>query len=227
MLKARAAGLAVLVQVVVLYLAEIPVPGVHEPYEGIGISVVRKAYLPYAALLLLLSEPVADAHLHEPLPGPVIGEHVHQVVVYVVRAQPLQLLLQVFLRGIDAFYEVMRELGGNVYLVPYPGALEDLPQSGLGPRVDVGGVVVVDAVSVGKQQLLLRLVQIYAAGFLRKAHAAVAQNGQLISVSVPAVIHPFSPRRRRNIRGPGSGSLWPSCPRSVYRSGAWCAFRLL
>ena len=188
-LQSGAAGLAVLVQIVVLDLAEVPVPGVHQTAEGVGVAVVGKTHLRYSAGGLLCRQPLLDAQGLQAVPGLVIGEHVHEVVVHVVGAQAAQLLIEVLVQALPGLDEVVGQLGGDVHLVPQAVALQNGAQGGLTAGVDIGGIEVVDPGLDGGKQLLLRLVQIHAPRLLGKAHAPVAQHGHGIAVFVMAILH--------------------------------------
>lgn len=60
-LQSGPARLGVLVQIIILNLAEVPVVSVQNLQEGVGAAVVGKADLPDAALGLAGGDPVLDA----------------------------------------------------------------------------------------------------------------------------------------------------------------------
>ena len=106
-----------------------------------------------------------------------------------VRAQALQFLPEELLHGVPAADQVMGELGGDVHLIPEATLLQDLAQGRLAAGVDIGGVEIVDAALDGGQDLPFRLGHVDLAQLAGEAHTAEAQDGELISVSVGAVLH--------------------------------------
>ena len=154
--------------------------------------MVGKADVADGAALLFRRDPLPDAQSLQLLPLGVVGHHVHQVVVDIVRAQALELLLEDPVRGRYALDHVLGQLGGHVDLLPDAVALQDLPQGGLAAGIDIGGVVVIDAAPVGGHQLPLGLVQVDAGPLPGKSHATVAQDGQFPSGSILSVLHRHS-----------------------------------
>jgi len=145
------ACLGIFVQIVVLNLAEVPVVDIQKAAEHIGVSVVGKAHLPDLTGLLFLLQPGKDTQVAEPLPGLDIREHMHQVVVHVVRAQTAQLLLKIGLHAVRPLDQIVGQFGGDVYLVADAVPFQDLAQGGLAAGVDIGRVKIVDAAPVGFQ----------------------------------------------------------------------------
>ena len=58
---------------------------------------------------------------------------------------------------------------------------KDLSDGRFAAGIDIGGVEVVDAGSVGGHKLALGLIQVDVVAFSGKTHAAEAQDGQLVS----------------------------------------------
>ena len=181
--------LGVFVQVVILDLAEVPVVDLQELAEHIGIAVIGEAHLADLPGPFLLFQPGQDAQAHQPVPGLYVREHVHQVIVHVVRFQAAQLLGKILLHALRLLDQVVGELGGDVHLFPDAVAGEDLSQRRLAAVVDIGGVIVVHAGPVGLHDFLFRLVHVHLSAAEGETHAPVAQDGDGVSVSVGAVLH--------------------------------------
>ena len=173
-MQSRASGLGMLVQIVVLDLAEIPVVGVHNGPEGVGVAVIGKADLADLTGGLFFGDPVLDAQRAQAGPGPVVGEHVHQIIVHMVGAQTAQLLEEDLFHALPAFDHVVRELCGDVDPVPHTAALEDLAHGGFAAGVDIGGVKIVHACVDRREQLRFGFLQVDAPGLLGEAHTPVA-----------------------------------------------------
>ena len=171
-LQAPAAGLGVLIQVVVLDQAEIPIVGVDEAHEHLRMAVVGEAYLADSPGLSLLLKPLLNAQGLQAVPGLGIGEHVHQVVIHMIGAQALQFFIEELIQRVPAADEVMGQLGGDVHLMAQVVFLQNLPQGGLTTGVDVGGVKVIDARLNSAEDLPLRFGHVNAPGLAGKAHAA-------------------------------------------------------
>ena len=91
----------------------------------------------------------------------------------------LKLLVKEAVDGGGVAHEILRQLGGDVYLVTNSVALEHLAQQLLGARIHEGRVKVVDAQLNGAQQLPLGLVIVDARPLAREAHASIAKDGEL------------------------------------------------
>ena len=188
-LQPLAPGLAGLVHIIILYLAEVPVVGVQNGKEGLGVAVEGKAKIADAPGGLLLLDPVLYPQTAQLFPGGKVREHMHQVVVHVVRLQTAELFVEVFIYGGGGLDEVLGQLCGQVHPVPQAGAAENFPHGGLAAGVDVGGVQIVHAPLDGGGQLGLGLVQVDASAPAGEAHTAVAQNGDGAAVFVQTVFH--------------------------------------
>ena len=70
--------------------------------------------------------------------------------------------------------------------------------------VHVGGIEIIDAGFIGGQDLFFCLVDIDPAGRGRKAHAAVAQRRDLVSVSIFSVLHSVILRLMTGARRPAA-----------------------
>ena len=183
------AGLTGLVHVVVLNLAEVPVVGIHQLLEHRGAAVVGEADVPDLARGQLVRDPLPDAQLVQLLPGGRVREHVHQVVVDMVRLQPPQLLLEGPFHAVQGLYHIVGQLGRQIDPVPAVIAAEDFPHRRLAAGVDVGRVQIVDPAADGGQQLLFGLVKVDGVSFSREAHTAIAQEGDGIAFFVLTVLH--------------------------------------
>ena len=188
-LQTGPARLGVLVQIIVLNLAEIPVVGVQNLQKGIGAAVVGKADLPDAALGFAGGNPVLDAQGFQVFPLGIIGEHVHEVIVDMVGAEALQLLPEGLVDGLLAAHHVLGQLGGDVHTVPDAVFLQNAAQALLAAGVDVGGVEIVDAPVNGQQHLAGSLVIVDGGALFGKAHTAEAQLGDGVAVAVGTVLH--------------------------------------
>ena len=189
MLQTPAACLGMFIQIIVLDLAEIPVISVDDPAEHLRTAMIGKTDLPDGATGLLFCDPFSDAHIHKALPGIRIVEHMHQIVVHIVSAQPLQFLLEEAFNAGNAFDQVVGQLGGDVNILADAVSLKDLTNGGFTVQIDIGSVIVVDTVFVGSHDLPLCFVDINGAGFALEAHTAKAQNRQFVSVFVGTVLH--------------------------------------
>ena len=182
--QATASGLGMLVHVVVLDLAEVPVPGIDEAAEHIAVAMIGKAHLPDGTALFLFPEPILNAQRFQPVPAFRVCQHVHQVVVHMVSAQAAQLLRKKLFQSIPVFDQIVGQLGGDEHPVPDLVSLQNLSQRRFAAGVDVGGVKIVHAAVDGSQNLPLCLCHVDDSSVFGKAHTAEAQNGQLVSVSV-------------------------------------------
>ena len=118
---------------------------------------------------------------------------VHQVIIHVIGAQPVQLLAEIAVQRRTVADQILRQLGRNVNLVTDVVAFQDLPQGGLAAGIDVSGVIIIDSCPVGGQQLFFCFFNVDAASFSGKAHTPVAQDAQVVSVFVFSVLHMWSP----------------------------------
>ena len=188
-LQSPAAGLGVLVQIVVLDLAEVPVVGVQQLQKGRRVPVEGKPDPPDGAGGLLLGDPLPDAQAAQLLPGGQVGEHVHQVKVDAVGAQAGQLLGKAAVDARPGLDQVLGQLVGNVDLVPAAQATQRLAQGGLAAAVDVGGVKVVDAQAHRLADLRGDGVLVNAPAGFGKPQAAVSQRRKLCAGFVRTILH--------------------------------------
>ena len=151
--------------------------------------MVGKSNLPDGAAFLFLRDPLLDTHFLQRVPCIDIVEHMHQIIVDVVRAQTLTLLVEEFIQTVTALDQIIRKLGGNMHLLPHSIFLQHLTQYRLAAGVDIGGVKIIDTLFDGKQDLFLCLCQINSAQLLLEAHTAETQNRKRIPVSIHAVVH--------------------------------------
>ena len=189
MVQPPAARLAVLIQVIILDLAEIPVVGIHQLHKHLRAAVVGKSDLPDLAGGLLLGDPFLDAQGFQMLPGVQIAEHVHQVVFHMVCAKPLQLLPEHLFQTGAALDQVVGQLGGDLHPVPEVLGLQNLAQRRLGAGVDVGSVKIVDALLHRQTDLRPGGIHVDLSVFLRKPQTAEAQHRQLVSIFVHTILH--------------------------------------
>ena len=188
-LQPFAAGLGVLVQVVVLDLAEIPVVGVQQLQKGRRVPVEGKPDPPDGPRRLFLPDPLPHAQGAQLLPGGQVGQHVHQVKVDAVGAQAGQLLGKAAVDAGAGLDQVLGQLVGKVHLVPAAQAAQRLAQGGLAAGINVGGVKIVDAQAHGLADLRGHGVLVDAPARFGKAQAAVAQRRKLRAGPVSAVLH--------------------------------------
>ena len=187
--QARDPGLGMLVQIIVLDLAEVPVIGVEEAAEHVRIAMIGEARVPDGPAGLFFRKPVGDAQGLDALPGVHVVEHMHQVVIHVIRLQAAQLLLEVFLHVVGLFQIVMGQLGGDVDFVADAVALEDFAQGNFAAGIHIGGIKIIHPALISGHEFLFRLVQVDLSAFGGKAHAPVAQDGEGIAGTVVAVLH--------------------------------------
>lgn len=95
------------------------------------MAVKRKADLPNGAFLFFPGNPVPDAKLFQPFPRSDVGQHMHQIIVDIVRLQPPQLFLKAGFDGLGAGDLVLRQLGRNMHLLPKMIPGKDFAQTGL------------------------------------------------------------------------------------------------
>ena len=193
-LQARGSGLGVLVQIIILDLAEIPVVILQDLQEVLRIPVVGKTDIPDGSFLFLLRDPVLNAHFLQALPLRGIRQHVHQIVVDVVCLQPLQFLPEDLFRSGQVPDQILRQLGGHVHLFPDSVALQHGSQQRFAARIDICGVKVVHAALISRQNLFFCLFQIQPSRLLGKAHASVSEDGERFALPVVSVLHGWCPR---------------------------------
>ena len=190
--KPLTASLARLVQIVVLDLAEVPVVRVEDRLEHLCVAVERKADLPDAAGFFLRRDPFLDTVFLQVFPGGDVGQHVHQVVIDVVRAQAREFFVEVLVDALRRLDEVLREFGRDADLIADTVALDDLAEARLAAGVEVGRVEVVHVCVNGSHDLGLGLVDIDVVALAGKAHTAESQQGDGLAASVGAVLHSVS-----------------------------------
>ena len=181
--------LCVLVQVVVLNLAEVPVVSVQEPQEVRRVAVVGKADVADRTRRLLGRDPVLDAERLEPLPLRDVGHVMQQVIVHMVGAQARELLVEEAVQRFAGADHVLGQLGRDVDLVAQAVPRQDRPQGGFAAGIEVGGVEVVDPEANGLENLSLRLLYIHAAALAAEPHAAVAEDGEGLAIAIFSVLH--------------------------------------
>ena len=192
-LQSPAASLRVLIPIIVLNLAEIPVVCVNDPAEGLGIAMVGKTDLPDGSGLLFLFDPLPDAHVQQPLPGIGIVEHMHQIVIHIVRPQPPQFLLKQLFNTRHTFDQIVGQLGSNIDIFADAVARKNLTDGCLAAAIDIGGIIVIHAAVIGIHDLLFCGLQINDARFLLKPQTAKAQGRQFVSVFIQPVLHDCTP----------------------------------
>ena len=148
--------------------------------------MIGKAHLPDLAGLLLFRQPFHNAEITQPLPGFDIRQHVHQVIVHMVGTQTAQLFLKIGFHAVRLLDQIMGQLGGDV---PQPVPLQNFPQGSLAAGVDIGGVKIIHAAPVSLKNFLLGLFHIHLSGGLGKAHTAISQHGNGISITVRTILH--------------------------------------
>ena len=119
---------------------------------------------------------------------------VHQIIIHVGGAQAGQLLIEIFVQAAAVFDHVLGELCSNIDLVTDVIALEDLPDRGFAPRIDVGSIKIIDSGAVGRHQLLFCFFEIDPVSFSGKAHAAETKHRKSVSIFIISVEHSFSSR---------------------------------
>ena len=172
-----------LIEIVVLDLAEVPVIGIEQLNKGVGIAVEREADLPDAALFFPCGDPFLNAVALHALPRFDIAEHMHQVAVDIIRLQARKLLIEKAVDHRRRFHQIIRQLRRDHDLFAAVIPRKDLAEGCFAARIDIGGIEIVHAVTDRGEDLALRLRQINAAGVLRKTHTSVSQNGYLFSVA--------------------------------------------
>ena len=113
----------------------------------------------------------------------------HQVIIYIVCLQPLQLFIEIFVERGARFYKVLRQLCRYIYIFPASQAPEYLAYSDLAARIYIRCVKLINAQLHSARHLALCLIYVYRAAVLRKSHTAVAKYRQRLTVPVVSVIH--------------------------------------
>ena len=165
----------------------------------------------------LLRDPVLNAQGAQFLPRVQVRQHVHQVVVHIVRPQPLQLLPEALLNGFGGVDHVLGQFRGNPDLLPQAVALHNLPQAFLAAGVDVGGVKIVDAQFHGPEDFLFRLRRINRSPVPGKPHAAESQCGPVQAARAFTVLHSVLLLSSVQAKAPAFTS---SCPFPVFSGSA-------
>ena len=182
-------GLRGFVHIVVLDLAEVPVPGVQHLQKLIGVPVEGETDVPDGAGSLLFLNPLRQAQRNQPFPLRGVGHMMHQIIVDMIRPEAGQLLLEDFFGSRRVPDHVLGQLGGDQHLIPQVVFLQNGAEKRFAARINIGGIVIIDARVPGGQDFLFRLFQIQTAAFAGKTHASVAKDGQILPVSVFAVFH--------------------------------------
>ena len=151
--------------------------------------MIGKTDIPDRAGLLFLPDPVNNAHLFELLPHGNVSQMVHQIIVDIIGAQAVQFFVKIAVQRRVIPDQVLRQFGRDVNLLPDMVPREDFSHGSLAPRIDVSRIIIIDPGAVSGHQLFLCFLQINAGALSGKAHAAVAQNAQIVSVSVFPVLH--------------------------------------
>ena len=183
--------LRMLIHIIILDLAEIPVISVYDLAEHITVPMIGKPDLPDLSAGLLLFQPFLDPELLELFPCRDVIQHMHEIIVNIIRTQPAQMLIEVFVQGFPGADQVVRQLGCDIDLFPDLILLKDLTDRLLASRVDIGSVKIIDACLICAKKQLLRSFLIDPAVHTRKAHAAKAKNRQLVPITVFPVLHRF------------------------------------
>ena len=154
-----------------------------------------EADVPDGAGGLFFRDPGEDAHLLQAFPLGNVGEHVHEVIVNIVRTQAGKFFPEGFLRAGETADHILGQLGGDIHLRPDAVALQNRSEEGLAAGIDIGRVIIIDARMKGGHDFLFRLFQIQSVSLFREAHAAETQNGQIPAVFILAVLHCVSSDR--------------------------------
>ena len=167
---------------------------IHQLAEHVGIPMVGKSHLTDFAAVPLLLQPLHYPQALQPLPGLYVRQHMHEIVIHIVRSKAPELLPEILFHAVRRLDQIMGQLGGDGYLAADMVALQNLPQSGLAAGIHIRRVIIVHPAPEGSQDFFLRLVHIHLAPRPRKPHAAIAEDGDIVAVFVFPVIHPIPPR---------------------------------
>ena len=187
--KAFDAGLGQLVHIVVLYLAEIPVVVVKDLLELLGVAVERESYVADGPGLFFRGDPFFDAEGLQGFPLGEVGDHMHQVVVYIVGSQPLELFVEVLVDGGSTVHQELGQFCGDENFLPQAVFLQYLSQGDFTAGVYVGRVVVVHACLVSLEDEFLGLLDVDGSSGPRKAHTSEAKCRKRHAVSVFSILH--------------------------------------
>ena len=92
-------------------------------------------------------------------------------------AQAGQLFLKAALHARFGFDQILRQLVGDIDLVPAPQATKRFSESGLTASVDIGGIKVVDTEAYRFPDLLGDGILVDASAFFGEAQTAIPQYG--------------------------------------------------
>ena len=81
------------------------------------------------------------------------------------------------------------ELCCDIDMIADARALEDFADGGFAAGINIGGVVIIHARIVCRQDLGFRFCEVDLAAFARKAHTAEAEDGNIVAVFVFAILH--------------------------------------
>ena len=151
--------------------------------------MIGKTDIPDCTGLFFLFDPVDDSDRFELLPHGQVCQMMHQIIVYIVSAQPCQLLVEILVQPLAVFDHILREFGRDIDLFPYVIPFKDFTDGGLAPGINICGVKVVDTGAVGSQDFLLGFFDIDTVSFSCETHTAEAEHGQIVPVSILPVEH--------------------------------------
>ena len=97
---------------------------------------------------------------------------VEKIVVEVVRAEALELLVEIFVQVGSLLDEILRKLRGKSDFGAEVILLDDLSESVLRARINVCSVEVVDAELDGAQELRFRLLHVDRSALRGKTHTS-------------------------------------------------------
>ena len=178
-----------LVQVVILNLTEIPVIGIHDLTEHFRIPVVGKADLSDGAAFLLFCNPVLNPQSLQPFPCFHVVEHVHQIVIHMIRSQALQFLREQLFNPNPVSDQVMGQFRCDFDLIPQSVLLQNLPQRRLTAAVDVSRIKIIDSAVHRQPNFPLRFFQINPSQLLGKPQTPEAKHGKPVPISIRPVMH--------------------------------------
>ena len=138
---------------------------------------------------LFLRDPFADAKPLQFLPRCQVGQHVHEVIIDPIGAQPAQLFLKETLDRGRTVDQVLRQLGRDIDLIAQLFALQDRAEGFLAAGIGVGCVEIIDAELEGAFDFPGALVDVDARAAVREPHAAESEEGNVSAVSVLSVLH--------------------------------------
>ena len=133
-------------------------------------------------------DPVFHTLLLQNLPGLCIVQHVHQIIIHMIRLQPAQLFLKTFLQPCPRLDQIMWQFRGNVYLISASVSLQDLAQRRLAAMIHISSIKIVYTISDRFHDLFFCLFKIDLPVLFCKTQTAITKYGQFCSLFILPIL---------------------------------------